>query len=201
MNETKSWKDQFKPIVLSEDQEEWLVRHFKNTKNKEIAEHLGVTVRAVTRLARKRGLKKTKSFLKKCQDEGIAKANAYNRANNNFRPKGYVIPNREQTQFRKGEKPIDRLGAKREAERIEKMRKSRAATLKMEKARALFGLPRQTKLAVIRKPKSQVAMRYALRKKGYIIERGGTTAYYNENTNRSLVLENKPRTGFIFRQL
>ena len=81
------------------------------------------------------------------------------------------------------------------------MRVSRAATMKMEKARALFGLPRQTKLAVIRRPKSQVAMRYSLRKKGYIIERGGTIAYYNENTNRSLTMETKPRTGFTFRQL
>ena len=187
-------------IILTPDQQAWMIKHFKHTKNEECAEKLGISYRSVVRLARRMGLKKTPQFVKKCNNEALLKAHHSNKVNGTYPPKGYRIPNSELGQFKKGEKPIDRLGAKREKKRIAKSVESRKTTYRLEKARALYGLPRQTKLQVVRRPRKQVHLRYYLKTLGYIIERGGTTAYYNENTKRSLTLENKPRTGFTFRQ-
>lgn len=187
-------------IILSEKQEAWLIKHFKHTKNEEIAEKLGVSLRSVNRLAERRGLTKSKQFMKKCQLETVAAANRSHRLNGTYPPKGHKIPNREATQFKQGVRPIDRLGAKREAERIAKCVESRKKTFKLEKARALYGLPRETKLNVVKRPVKQIYIRYYLRQRGYIVERGSNTAYYNSLTKRSLKLESRPITGFTFIQ-
>lgn len=191
-------RGKFGAIILTDQQETWLKKHFKHTKNEEIAERFGISKRSVNRLAEKRGLTKSWQFMKKCQLETAAAANRSHRLNGTYPPKGYKIPGGEKNRFKKGEKPIDRLGAKREAERVAKSVESRKKTFKLEKARALFGLPRQTKLQVIQRPRKQVHMRYYLRKKGYIIERGSNVAYYNSETQRSLELESRPMTGFTF---
>lgn len=196
MNQSK-----FTPIVLTDKQEAWLTKHFKHTKNEDIAKQLNISYRTVTRLARRRGLEKSKQFLKKCQREAADKANISNRINGTYPPKGYRIPNREKSYFKKGERTVDRIGEKREAERVAKSAESRRKTLKLEKARALFGLPQQTKLQVVKHPRQQIQMRYRLKQLGYIIERGGCIAYYDENTQRHLGIESKPRTGFTFKQL
>ena len=196
MNQSK-----FTPIVLTDKQEAWLSKHFKHTKNEDIAKQLNISYRTVTRLARRRGLEKSKQFLKKCQREAADKANISNRINGTYPPKGYRIPNSEKFYFKKGERSVDRIGEKREAERVAKSAESRRKTLKLEKARALFGLPQQTKLQVVKHPRQQIQMHYRLKQLGYIIERGGCIAYYDENTQRHLGIESKPRTGFTFKQL
>lgn len=195
---TTSTKGRFQPIVLTDEQDAWLRKHFKHTKNADIAQRLVVSARTVGRLAKERGLTKSKQFIRKCNDEATTKMHQANLDNGRYPPKGYVIPNREVGQFKKGERIVDRIGKKREAERIVKCAESRRKTFKLEKARALYGLPRQTKLKVVQRPRRQIVMRHQLKKLGYIIERGGTVAYYNEQTNRSLTLEQKPRTGFTF---
>lgn len=190
---------QFKPIVLTDKQLAWLDKHFKHTKNDEIAEYLNISPRSVCRIAKKRGLTKSKQFIKKCQEECARKANLSNRINGTYPPKGYKIPGREKYWFQKGVRPVDRLGAKREAARVAKSAESRRKTFKLEKARALYGLPRETKLNVVKRPKKQISMRYELKKRGYKIERGGFIAYYDENTRRHLAFEAKPKTGFTFK--
>lgn len=199
MNQDKTTKrGKFGAVVLTEQQEAWLRKHFKHTKNAEIAERLGVCLRTVNRLAEVRGLTKSRQFIRKCLAETSAAANRSNRINGTYPPKGYKIPNREKNYFRKGEKPIDRLGAKKEAQRVANCTASRKETFRLEKARALFGLPRQTKLKVISRPRKQVYIRYCLRKRGYIVERGSNVAYYNSETQRCLKLEERPMTGFTF---
>jgi hypothetical protein len=121
-----------------------------------------------------------------------------NRVNGNYPPKGYQIPNREKGYFKKGVTPLDRLGEKREKVRIEKSVASRKETFKLEKARALYGLPRQTKLRVVQKPVEQRMLRYYLKRNGYIVEREGMVFYYNDQTKRSRAIESRPRTGFTF---
>ena len=185
-------------IVLSDKQEAWMVAHFKHTKNSEIAERFGISVRTVNRIAAHLGLTKTPQFMRKCLLETAAAANRSHRINGTYPPKGYKIPNSEKTRFKPGEKPIDRLGPKREAERLAKSAVSRRELFRLERARALYGLPRQTKLSVVKRPHKQALMRYYLRKKGYIIERGSTVAYYNSETIRSRELEERPMTGFTF---
>lgn len=185
-------------IILTDQQEAWLQKHFKHTKNEDIARRLGISVRSVSRLADKRGLTKSWQFLKKVQLKAADAANESNRINGTYPPKGYQIPNKEKGYFKKGEKPIDRIGAKREAERIARSAQSRKETFRLEKARALFGLPRQTKLKVVLRPRRQVGTRYYLRQRGYIVERGSNVAYYNSETNRSPKLETNPPAGFSF---
>ena len=192
-------ENKFKPIVLTDKQLAWLDKHFKHTKNADVAEKLGVSLRSVNRLAERRGLKKSKQFMTKCQENATAKAHESNLRNGTYPPKGYRIPNSEKGQFKKGEKPVDRLGVKREAERVAKSAASRKEIFRLEKARALFGLPRQTKLQVVKRPKKQIQMRYELKKRGYIIERGGFVAYYDKDTRRHLAFESKPMTGFTFK--
>lgn len=191
-------RGKFGAIILTDEQEAWLQKHFKHTKNEDIAKKLGVSPRSVNRLAEKRGLTKSWQFMKKTQLDAAAAANKSNRINGTYPPKGYQIPNKEKGYFKKGEKPIDRLGAKREAERIAKCVQSRKETFKLEMARAIFGLPRQTKMKVVQRPRRQVWVRYYLRKLGYTVERGSNVAYYNSETKRSPKLESEPRSGFTF---
>lgn len=194
-------ENQFGPVVLTDEQKEWLAKHFKHTKNAEIAERLGCSVRSVTRIARKMGLKKSRQFVTKCQLNAAAEANRVNRELGLYPPKGYQIPNSDKGRFRKGETCIDRLGAKREAARIAKSAASRRETYRLEKARALFGLPRQTKLLVVRKPRKQVYYRSMLRSKGYIVARGSNDVYYDNKTPRVPELELNPMPGFSFKQM
>lgn len=191
-------ENKFERIVLTPEQEVWLTKHFKHTKNADVAQKLGVSLRSVNRLAERRGLKKSKQFITKCQENATAKAHESNLRNGTYPPKGYRIPNSEKGQFKKGEKPIDRLGAKKEAERVAKAAESYRKTWRLEKARALYGLPRQTRLRVVKRPTEQIAQRYYLRKRGYIVERGSNTAYYTAETKRSVELESRPRSGFTF---
>ena len=191
-------KGRFQPIVLTEEQDAWLRKHFKHTKNAEIAQRLGVSPRTVNRFAKEMGLKKSSQFMRKCIEETSAAAKRSHLLNGTYPPKGYRVPRSEEFYFKKGESLEKRLGAKKCAERTAKSAESRRKTFQLEKARALYGLPRQTKLNVIKRPRRQIVMRHQLKKLGYIIERGGTVAYYNEQTNRSLTLEQKPRTGFTF---
>lgn len=185
-------------VILTEKQEAWLQKHFKHTKNEEIAERFGISPRSVNRLASKRGLKKSKQFLQKSREAAAAKANRLHRINGTYPPKGYRIPRSEESWFKKGERPIDRIGGAREAERIAKAAATRKELFRLEKARALYGLPRETKMKVVRRPRKQIWMRHYLKTLGYIIERGGFIAYYNKNTKRSLELESRPMTGFTF---
>ena len=194
-------ENKFRKIVLTDRQLAWLDKHFKHTKNDDCAKHLDISPRSVTRIARERGLTKSPQFIRKCQAECARKANISHRINGTYPPKGYRVPGREKNYFQKGVKPVDMLGAKREAERVKKSAESRRETFKLEKARALYGLPRQTKLNVVKRPRKQTLIRYDLKKRGYIIERGGFVAYYDENTRRHMALESRPRTGFTFKAL
>lgn len=183
-------------LVLTEAQTRWLKDNFHCTRNADLAEHLGISERSVARLASRYGLKKSPEHMKKMHAMTIEAAIKVTKGKP--KPPGFKIPNSEPYRFKPGHKRVPKSP---EAEMLRRERQvaSRAATLKLEKARALFGLPRQTKMPVIQKPRWQIQMRYRLKKLGYIFtERGSTTAFYNENTNRSLIMENRPRSGFYF---
>ena len=186
------------PIVLTDKQEKWLEKHFKHTKNEVIAEKLGVSLRSVPRLARKRGLTKSKQFVKKCQTAAVEAAYASNLANGTFPPKGFAIPNREQYQFKKGESLVERLGEKKNEERKQKSVVSRNETIKKEKRRVLFGLPQKTKLKVTTQPREKVLLKYTLRKHGYILDEENRIAYYNDTTKRSARIEARQQPWFKF---
>ena len=186
-------------IVLTPDQEKYLKNHYKHTKNADLSDRLGISVRSVNRIAKSMGLEKSRQFIRKTQLEAANKANESHRKNGTYPPKGYIIPRSEEFWFKKGERPVDRIGKKRETERIRKSVESRNELRKLEKARTLYGLPRQTKLNVVKRPRSQIQLRYYLKRHcGYIADRGGFIFYYTDETKRSAEIESRPRTGFTF---
>jgi len=178
---------------LTEAQIAYLVKHFKNTKNALLAEKLGISETGVHRLARKYGLKKTRQFMRKTQRATADAAKASHLKHGTYPPKGYKIPRSEEYQFKKGETRLQRLGKRKEAARVKKAAQTLAATRKMERARALFGLEQKTRLRVKKQPLKKIQTRYYLRKRGYIIDDPAFVAYYDENTRRALKIEARPK--------
>ena len=194
-------------IELTQEQVQWLVKHFKHTKNDDIAAHLGCSQTTVHRYARSLGLKKTPQFMTKMQRNPSDRPHESHLRNGTYPPKGYIIPRSEEYRFKAGETGVQRLGKRKERLRIEKSAASRRITMKEEKARALFGLERKTKLRVIRRPKYVACQRYYLRSLGYIIPHGGFVAYYTPETKRSMEYESRTRqscaryVGFEFKPI
>lgn len=184
-------------MELTEKQKRWIINHFKNTKNDEIMLKIGIKHSALHRFARENGLKKTKQFQSKCQAEATEKARLANKRNN-WPPKGYIIPNKEKSCFKPGQTNLERLGAKKERERIEKLTISLNKMRAAEKRRVLFGLPQKTKLKVVAAPHSKASYRYTLKKRGYLVERGGKTILWNDNTNRSDIVERTAQERYRF---
>lgn len=178
-------------ITLTPQQERWLIRHFKHTKNDEIMSRLGLSHSTLHRLARELGLKKSKQFMKKCQEATTQAAWRANRRKG-WPPKGYRIPNRDKNCFKKGVTNLQRLGPKRNAERIAKSAATRRETVRKEHARIVFGLPQKTKLKIFSNP-NRIQIRYQLKKRGYLVERGGREAIVTPHTQRSPRYEEKAR--------
>lgn len=81
-----------------------------------------------------------------------------------------------------------------------KMSISKKELFRKERMRIKWGLPQKTKLRISFNSNPKVgATRYRLRKRGYIIERGGMVAYYTHTTQRHDRMEARARKrGFIF---
>ena len=183
-------------MELSAKQESWLIKHFKHTKNAEIAAHLGISQSTMHRIVRELGLKKSPQFMRKCQREMTAAAKASHLLNGTYPPKGSQIPNRYS--FQKGVSNIERFGKKVEDERVRKSAETRKKTFASEKARATFGLPQRTKLHVIPIPRAKIYLRWYLKSRGYILDEVARVAYYDENTKRGKRIEEKPQRWYKF---
>jgi hypothetical protein len=183
-------------MEITASQEAWLIKHYKHTKNAEVAAHLGISQSTMHRIVRKLGLKKTPQFMRKCQQATTAAAKESHLRNGTYPPKGYVIPNRPT--FPKGVSNVERFGKRKEAERIRKSTESREKTRKSERARATFGLPQRTKLRVIPIPRAKVYLRWYLKSRGYILDEITRVAYYDENTKRGKRIEEKPQRWYKF---
>lgn len=85
------------------------------------------------------GLTKSRQFMAKCQHETAEAAKISHRRNGTYPPKGFKIPNSEAGQFKPGVSCRDRLGAKKDAERLRKSAESRRATIKRERSRIVWG--------------------------------------------------------------
>lgn len=190
-----------KKIILTEKQTAYLKNHFKHMKNEEMADYLGVSLTTLHRMARKYGLKKSNQFMRKCQLEAAKQANISHTINGTYPPKGFIIPNCERYRFQKGVTTLQRIGAKREKERIIKSKTTMEQIRKSERARLAFGLPQKTKLHVHRTSRKKICLRYYLKKRGYIIDEEKRTAYWNESTTRSPRLEKNGTKYYKFNAL
>lgn len=190
-----------KKVVLSADELAWLKENFADTKNVDCAEHLGISMRTVNRVAQKLGLTKSAEFMCRCQYETMRAANRSHRLHGTYPPKGFIIPKSEQYRFRKGETPEQRLGKERNEQRKRKAAESLAKTRRGERARATFGLPQRTKLRVIPQPRAKVLLRCYLKSRGYIVDDVKRIVYYDENTRRGKRIEAKPQRWYKFEQI
>ena len=188
-------------IELTPEQERWLKAHFRHTRNEDIGERLGISQSSLHRFARELGLTKTRQFMRKQQRNAADRARESHLRNGTYPPKGYIIPRSEEFRFKAGVTPVERLGKRKERKRIERSAESRRRTLREERARTLFGVPRKTGLRVVREPRGKTCQRWYLRKRGYIIDEANLIAYWTEDTRRATILEKRPRRWYWFRPM
>ena len=208
----RGWKKDRKAVLignrggkgLAEKQLAWLFKHYKHMKNDDIMAKLGIGESTLHRVARKYGLKKTKQFVRKtqrnatehaykvCRRYGVYEATAerMRRKLLDLSARGERIPG----SFAPGVSNVQRLGRKRDRERIEKARQTRNETIRKERMRAKWDLPRITKMHILpygytAKRRQASLHRYLFRKKNYIVGRGDDCVYYDELTNRSMAME------------
>lgn len=148
---------------------------------------LGLSHSTLHRFARELGLTKSRQFMKKCQTATTEAARLAN-MRNGWPPKGYIIPRSREFGFQKGVTNLERLGPRREAERVRKAAEARRATISKERMRIRWGFEQKTKLKLVTN-KTKICYRYALKKRGYDIARGASVAYVTPETRRSLKVE------------
>lgn len=185
-------------IELTQNQEAYLVKHFKHTHNAKLVEYLGISESTLHRMARKLGLKKSKQFMRKCQAATAAAAKISHLAFNTYPPKGYRIPGSEKHQFLPGHSMKEKIGEERWQRAKMKARETRRETFRKERARAIFGLPQKTKLRVKQQPRQKVLDRSYLKRRGYIIDETEVIAYWTPDTRRATRLESRPRRYYRF---
>ena len=172
---------------------ERLRKMFKNTPNDVIMEKLEISFSTLHRTARALGLVKTKQFMRKCQRNAAAKARESHIINGTFPPKGYIIPGSEENRFKAGVTSLQRLGARKERQRVEKSAESRRQTLREERARRVFGVPQRTRLRVLNRGHRFYHSVWYLRSRGYEVDTRNLVAWYDDGTRRCPVLEKKGR--------
>ena len=185
-------------IVLTPEQEAWLVKHFRNTKNDILMEKLGLKFSTFHRLVRQLGLKKTKQFMKKCQKATSDAAKASHIANGTYPPKGYRIPRSEEFQYKPGDKPWTRCGRRKWNRARKKAAETWKETFKEDRCRRRWGLPQKTKLHVKQTPRQRILDRSYLKKRGYILDEVNIIAYWTPETRRAARLEAAPRRFYKF---
>ena len=185
-------------IVLTPEQEAWLVKHFKNTKNDVLMERLGLKFSTFHRIVRSLGLKKTKQFMRKCQRATAEAAKASHIANGTYPPKGYRIPRSEEFQYKQGGKPWDRCGRRKWNRAIRNGAEKRKETFREDQCRRRWGLPQKTKLRVAQTPRQRLLDRSYLKKRGYILDEVNVIAYWTPETQRATRLEKMPRRFYKF---
>lgn len=186
---------------ISDSELAWLIRHYKHTRNDDIMVRLGISHSSLHRIAREKGLSKSKQFMKKTQDEAQKAAAESHRKNGTYPPKGFIIPN--SPRFPKGQSNRDRLTPKKYAECQEKRRRSWRKTYDSDKRRTLaWGFEQRTKFRFVRQSKRKISCRYNLRKRGYIECPEGHNLYFylNEEMRRPIIERNAKEFGIRFQQ-
>lgn len=182
---------------ITEAQEKYIIKHYPNTKNAEIMEKVGCGESTIHRVARRHGLKKTTQFLNKMKRYTLSEAyktcleyGVYEETRERMR-ETMLRQMEEGTHqgFKIGESTWKKMSKKKREERCRKMSESRKELIRKEKMRVKWGLEQKTGLRVVAGGRDRVCIRHRLKKRGYIVERCGNDVYYNEDTNRSLVME------------
>ena len=185
---------------ISEEDTDWIIKHYKHTKNAEIMARFNIGESTLHRCARKYALKKSNAFMKKaqrenaekgyevCLDHGVYEQNAeYARKQWEEWKK---LP-REQWPGRKiGVKPQHQPGVnpRRYNKRIKEGYEKRRQTVKRERARLLYGLEQKTSLKLTKvMSRKMSAHKHAMIKKCNYFpdEEHPTWLFYDNETTRS----------------
>lgn len=183
---------------------EWIIQHYKHTKNEEIMTKFSISHYSLHRIAREHCLVKSRHFMKKTQAEAKDAAARSHRINGTYPPKGYRIPGSENNCFKKGQSSRDRLAPKRYAEMQEKRKVSWRKTYDSDKRRTLvWGFEQRTKFRFVKQPKGKICLRYNLRKKGYIECHDDHNLFYytSEDMRRPIMENNAKKYGIRFTEL
>lgn len=187
---------------LTPEQLVWFRENFDHTKNQELADALGTSLRCITRMARELGLWKTKEFVTAMQrnaSEHGARATRLMGGNSgaaNLQKYGKA------TRFKPGTSQKDRMSAEAFAEMHHRIGESRKETFRKERVRVNWGFEQRTKLRVVKCPKEKVSLRSSLRKRGYEIARASNEAVITETTRRCRQMEARAeRIGIQFTNL
>lgn len=128
-------------IIWTDEMLQKLTNEFATKFNKELAAELNVGWRTLVRKARDLGLEKESDFLEKNRELITSMAVANNK-NKYTGCKGWSVPNSEATRFKKGSTSIMAINP----EVVQKVRKARNETIRRERIRIRYGLPRLTNM-------------------------------------------------------
>lgn len=184
------------PRILTAEEESYLVAHYATTLNRDIAEHLGTSMRTLSRWARKYGLVKDMEAIEEQRKAVISKSVRHALLLRRY--KGHP-ENGAKTQFKKGYSARERFGEETFREMHRKTVETRRRTYREEKARVAFGLPQKTRMRVRVQPRQKVLDRSYLKKRGYVLDEENNIAYYTEETRRAVRLEAMPRRFYKFK--
>lgn len=174
---------------LTQEQRKWFMEKFAHTKNQELADYLGTSLRSVTLIARELGLWKDKEFMAAMQRNASEHGARATRAMGGNAGTRNLLIYGKAYQFKAGESNKDRMSEEAFADMHRRIGESRKELFKKERRRAIFGLEQQTGLRVIRCPREKICLRNNLRKHGYEIGRASNEATITDETRRSIKME------------
>lgn len=194
---------------LTEREEQWIVRHYHNTRNGDIMEKYGIGESQLIKVRRKYGLKKTDHFMRRMRREAVANSQVA------FREHGESQRAAERAReqwaerkrtgdygnvgFKKGESNKDRMSPRRYRQMVEKARQKRIETIRRDRIRIHFGLEPKSKLVKhwdANRDWHKSHYRYKFRAFGYGVESGSNDIYYFADTERHPIMErNAQRHG------
>ena len=194
---------------LTEKEEQWIVRHYHNTRNGDILAKFGIGESQLHKVRRKYGLKKSDRFMRKTRREAVAQSVTA------FREHGESERAAERAReqwaerkrkgdygnvgFKKGESNKDRMSPRRYKQMVEKARQKRNETIRRDRVRIHFGMEPKSKLVKhwdANRDWRKIHYRYQFREFGYDVEPGSNDIYYFADTERHPIMErNAQRHG------
>lgn len=185
-------------ITFTDEQRAWLVEHYADTSNADCLAALGMKpcqYRTLRRLAKSLGLKKSDQYIKQCQRNTWQAAAAANRITGN-NGKANLIHGKPY-RFKKGNCMREIMGDERWKDMLRRRGETLKKTYQKERRRVLFGLDQHTHLTAKCDTAYLYNLRYIMRKKGYIVDRGSRVAIVTSETKRSASVERRAKKNYF----
>lgn len=162
--------------VVTQEQIDFIRRNFANMRNCDLAEQAGVSESTVCRV-------QSWYHLRKSSEHNTRMGRKAGMASLAARGGAAICANTQEI--------------------IDKRRATYQQTLRVERARVLFGLEQKTRMKVKKQPRAKRRQRCYLKQHGYILDERNCVAYWTETTERALIMEkgNRNRQYYKFKPL